>query len=91
MEAEQQTLEHRVDFATIELKLTEEYKAQLSSPAPSVASQLLRQRLPQCLREPARFILFLAEAAPTPLLWLTFLSVPVWLFWRRYRRSLAMR
>src|SRR4029077_14779153 len=40
MEAEQQTLEHRVDFATIDLKLAEEYKAQLSSPAPSVATQL---------------------------------------------------
>ncbi len=30
LEAEQQTLEHRVHFATIDLKLAEEYQAQLS-------------------------------------------------------------
>ena len=40
MEAEQQTLEHRVNFATIDLKLAEEYKAQLTTPAPSVAMQV---------------------------------------------------
>src|SRR5207249_5437181 len=40
MEAEQQTLEHRVNFATIDLKLAEEYKAELTTPAPSVAIQL---------------------------------------------------
>jgi len=33
MEAEQKALEHRVDFATVELQLTEEYKAQLNPPA----------------------------------------------------------
>jgi hypothetical protein len=36
MEAEQKTQEHRVEFATIDLKLAEEYKAQLTTPAPSV-------------------------------------------------------
>src|SRR5436853_6528477 len=40
MEAEQKTLEHRVDFATIDLKLAEEYKAQLNTPAPSVLIEL---------------------------------------------------
>src|SRR4029077_8104246 len=40
MEAEQQTLEHRVSFATIDLKLAEEYKAQLTSPTPSAGMQL---------------------------------------------------
>jgi hypothetical protein len=29
MEAEQKALEHRVDFATVELQLTAEYRAQL--------------------------------------------------------------
>ena len=40
LEAEQKGLEHRVDFATIDLKLAEEYKAQLGTPAPSVLMQL---------------------------------------------------
>jgi len=40
MEAEQKTLEHRVDFATIELQLTEEYKAQLNPPSASVSTRM---------------------------------------------------
>jgi len=35
-------------------------------------------------------VLFLAESAPTLLLWLMILAFPAWLLWRRYRRSLAM-
>jgi type IV pilus assembly protein PilA len=93
MEAEQQTLEHRVDFATIDLKLTEEYKAQLSSPAPSVASQLRNASVNgfrNAFESLLALMLFFAEAAPTLLLWLMFLSVPAWFFWRRYRRALAI-
>jgi len=40
MEAEQKTLEHHVDFATVELQLTEEYKAQLNPPAASVSTRM---------------------------------------------------
>jgi uncharacterized protein YfiM (DUF2279 family) len=93
MEAEQQTLEHRVNFATIDLKLAEEYKAQLNSPAPSVASQVRNASVNgfrNAFESLLALILFFAEAAPTLLLWLTFLSVPAWFFWRRYRRSLAV-
>ena len=35
MEAEQKALEHRVDFATVTVQLTEEFKAQLSRPRPA--------------------------------------------------------
>jgi hypothetical protein len=38
MEAEQKALEDRVDFATIELQLTEDYKAQLNPPPASVST-----------------------------------------------------
>jgi anti-sigma factor RsiW len=93
MEAEQQTLEHRVNFATIDLKLAEEYKAQLSSPAPSVGMQL-RNATVNGFRYASGtllgIILFFAELGPTLLLWLLFLSLPAWLLWRRYQRSLAM-
>ena len=93
MEAEQQTLEHRVNFATIDLKLAEEYKAQLTTPAPSVAMQLrnacvdgFRSAFDSLLA----LVLFLAESGPTLLLWLIILSFPAWLLWRRYQRSLAV-
>jgi hypothetical protein len=93
MEAEQQTLEHRVNFATIDLKLAEEYKAQLSTPAPSVTMQL-RNAAVNGLRSASEsllgIILFFAESGPTLLLWLMILAFPAWLLWRRYRRSLAM-
>jgi hypothetical protein len=89
MEAERQTLEHRVDFATVDLKLTEEYKAQLTTPAPSVRMQL-RNACIDGFRSAfdglLALVLFFAEAGPTLLLWLVILSLPAWLVWRRYRR-----
>lgn len=93
MEAEQQTLEHRVDFATIDLKLAEEYKAQLSSPAPSVATQLRNASVNgfrNALESLLSLILFLAESGPVILLWLAILLFPARLLWRRYQRALVM-
>jgi len=93
MEAEQQTLEHRVSFATIDLKLAEEYKAELTTPAPSVAMQL-RNALVDGFRTAFQsllaLVLFFAESGPTLLLWLMILSIPAWLLWRRYQRLVAM-
>jgi Domain of unknown function (DUF4349)/Putative zinc-finger len=92
MESEQQTLEHRVDFAALDLKLAEEYKAQLNSPAPSVAMQL-RNAIVDGFRSAFQsllaLVLFLAESGPTLVLWLLVLAIPARLLWRRYRRSLA--
>jgi hypothetical protein len=93
MEAEQQTLEHRVNFATIDLKLAEEYKAQLSSPAPSVAMQL-RNATVNGFRNVSEsllgILLFFAESGPALLLWLLILAFPARLIWKRYKRQLAM-
>ena len=93
MEAAQQTLEHRVNFATIDLKLAEVYEAQLTTPAPSVAMQL-RNAIVDGFRGAFQnllaLVVFFAESGPTLLLWLMILAPPAWLLWRRYRRSLAM-
>ena len=93
MEAEQQTLEHRVNFARIDLKLAEEYKAQLSSPAPSVGMQL-RNATVNGFRNASEtllgILLFFAESGPTLLLWLLILLFPARLIWKRYKRQLAM-
>jgi Domain of unknown function (DUF4349)/Putative zinc-finger len=92
MEAEQKNLEHRVDFATVDLTLSEEFKAQLGAPAPSV-STLLHNALVNGLRTAVdsvlSLILFLSESGPVTLLWLLILALPVWQLWRRYRRAAA--
>jgi hypothetical protein len=92
MEAEQQNLEHRVSFATIDLKLAEEYKAQLTSPAPSAGMQL-RNAIVNGFRSVYEsvfgIILLFAESGPTLLLWLAILFIPARLLWRRYQRAYA--
>jgi len=93
MEAEQKALEHRVDFATIDLKLAEQYKAQLSTPAPSVVMQLRNATINgfrNAFGNLLGIVLFFAEAGPTLLLWLAILGFPVWRLWRRYRRAQAL-
>ena len=93
MEAEQKTLEHRVDFATIDLKLAEEYKAQLNTQAPSVL-MLLRNASINGFRNAFEsllaLILFLAESGPSLLLWLGLLGIPAWRLWKRYRRAQSL-
>jgi hypothetical protein len=82
-----------VDFATIDLSLAEEYKAQLSSPAPSVATQLRNSTINgfrNAFDSLLGLILFLTESGPTLLLWALLLGLPAWLLWRRHRRSFAM-
>jgi hypothetical protein len=93
MEAEQKTLEHRVDFATIDLKLAEEYKAQLSTPAPSVAMQVrnaIINGFRSAFESLLALVVFLAESGPSLLLWLALLGLPAWRLWRRYRRAQSL-
>jgi hypothetical protein len=89
MEAEQKTLDHRVDFATIDLQLTEEYKAQLNPPADSVSTRLHNAFVAgyhNATETLLGILLFFEEYGPTLLIWLAILTLPVFLFWRRYRR-----
>ena len=92
MEAEQETLEHRVEFATVSLNLTEEYKAQLNAPAASVSTRIHNafvegfRNLMESLLE---IVLFFAEYGITLVIWLVVLGWPAILLWRRYRRTLA--
>jgi len=89
MEAEQKNLEHRVEFATIDLKLSEEYKAQLTTPAPSVFMQLRNATINgfrNAFESFMAIILFFAESGPTLVLWLALLFFPARFFLRRYQR-----
>ena len=92
MEAEQKNLEHRVDFATVNFSLAEEYKAQLVPPAISTGTRL-HNALVEGYRGASEtllgIVLFFAEYTLTLLLWGVILLLPAFLLWRRYRRSLA--
>jgi hypothetical protein len=91
MEADQKVLEHRVDYATIDLQLTEQYREQLN-PQSASAPMRIRNAFVAGLRHGADtllgILLFLEEAGPTALIWLAILAVPGFLLWRRYRRLL---
>ncbi|HVH50255.1 MAG TPA: DUF4349 domain-containing protein [Candidatus Bathyarchaeia archaeon] len=92
MEAEQKALEHRVAFTAVELQLTEEYKAQLNPPAPSVSIRIHNSLVAgyHNLSETILgILLFFAEYGLTLLLWLVILALPVILLRRRYGKALA--
>ncbi|HEY6384589.1 MAG TPA: DUF4349 domain-containing protein [Candidatus Acidoferrum sp.] len=90
MEAEQKNLEHRVDFAAIDLKLSEEYKAKLDSSAPSISTQIHNAAV-NGYRNVAdtllSIILFFAEYGPVLAFWLILFSIPSWLVWRRWHHA----
>jgi len=89
MEAEQRALEHRVDFATVEVQLNEEYKARFESPTASVSTQMRNalvagyHHVTDTLLD---LVLFVEEFGPPLLLWLVILGLPIVLAWRRYKR-----
>jgi hypothetical protein len=89
MEAELKTLEHRVDFATVDLQLTEEYSARLTSPSASVSNRMHNAFIAGLSNAAATLlgiVLFLEEYGPVLLIWLVILGVPIYFIWRRYRR-----
>jgi Domain of unknown function (DUF4349)/Putative zinc-finger len=92
MEAEQKNLEHRVDFATIDLKLSEEYKAKLDSAAPSISTQIHNAAV-NGYRNVAdtllSIVLFFAEYGPVLIFWLLVLALPATIVWRRWRHATA--
>jgi hypothetical protein len=91
MEAEQKSLEHRVDFATVNLNLSEEYKANLTLPM-SVGTRL-HNGLVEGYRNASEtilgIILFFVEYALTLVIWILILLVPAVFLWRRFRRAIA--
>jgi len=92
MEAELKNLNHRVDFASVNLTLNEEYQASLGIPPLSAATRL-RNAVVSGFRNAGEtllgILLFFAEYGLTLAIWLTIFALPVFLLWRRYRRSLA--
>ena len=92
LQAVQKNLKHRVEFAAVNLNLTEEYKARLNAPGALVSTRI-HNSLVAGYRNASEtvlgIVLFFAEDGPTLLIWLVILVLPVFWLGRRYRRSLA--
>lgn len=93
MEAEQKNLERRVDFAAIDLRLSEEYKLKLDSGVPSFSTQFHNAAV-NGYRNIAdtlvALILFFAEYGPVLIFWAILLLIPAWLVWRRWRQAVTV-
>ncbi len=88
MEAEQKTLEHRVDFASIEIQVRDEYKARLGVPGDSVSTRLHNAFVAgfhHASETILGIVLFIEEYGPAILIWLVLFAIPV-VAWRRYQR-----
>jgi hypothetical protein len=87
MEAERKALLDRVDFATLTLTVTEEYKAQLHV-ADSMSTKF-RNATVDGFRSMAgsvvSVLLFLLSSGPVILLWIAILFFPVRWAWRRWK------
>jgi hypothetical protein len=86
MEAERESVEHRVAFATIDLKLAEEYKEQLGTGNIS-SRRRLRNAAVSGLRDAYQNLLeavvFIIGAGPTLLLWVAILFFPARWIWKK--------
>jgi Domain of unknown function (DUF4349)/Putative zinc-finger len=88
MDAEQKALEHRVDFATVDLQLTEEFKAQLNPPSTSVGTRMRNAFITGIGNAGSSLLgiaLFFEQYGPVLLLWFVLLGAPIALLWRYLR------
>jgi Domain of unknown function (DUF4349) len=92
MEAERKNLAKRVDFATINTTVSEDYKEQLQA-MPSSTSSRLRNAAVEGYRTMADgildLVLFLFSYGPSILLWVGLLFLPARALWKRFRRNAA--
>ena len=91
MEGERKGLVNRVDFAALNLTVTEVYKAHLEVVPDSTLGRLRNAAVEgyqSMLAGVVAVALFLASIGPTALLWTALLFCPVRYAWRRWRHLL---
>jgi hypothetical protein len=92
MEAERKTMSNQVSFATLNVTITEDYKAQLQVEPPSTSTRLSNAAVEgykSMVDGIVSLVLFLLEDGPTLLLWGAILFFPARLVWKRIQRGLA--
>jgi Domain of unknown function (DUF4349)/Putative zinc-finger len=90
MEAEKKNLENQVQFATLNLKLNEEYKASLQITPPSTGSRLHNAAVEgwsTLVDSAVSLVLFLFSDGPVILLWLMVFGALFWMLRRLWRRA----
>jgi hypothetical protein len=88
MEADQRALQSRIDFATITLSVTEEYKASLNGAPSSTGTRLHNAFVTgyhSVVENVIGLVAWLLESGPTLLLWVALLFFPIRWAWRRVR------
>jgi Domain of unknown function (DUF4349)/Putative zinc-finger len=88
MEGQRILLAHRVNFATVEIQLREEYREKLDSRSSSTATKIWNAAVEGYgnLEDGViGVLLFLLSYGPAILFWLTVVLVPSWFVWRRFR------
>jgi hypothetical protein len=89
METDQDALEHRVAFATVQLNLSEESKTPPGDSVSARMSKALAAGYRNATGTLLGIVIFTEEYGPTILIWLAILAVPVILLRRRYVRNLS--
>ena len=94
MEAQRKNMENQVQYASVDLRITEEYKQSLETPAPSLGTRIHNAAVDGFLGAAdlvIGFLLFMLNAGPTLLLLAAMFAWPVWLGarWLRRRCGLA--
>ncbi len=88
MEAERKNLQNQVQYATLELKLSEEYKAQIEVPAPLTGTQIHNafvNGLRSLYENALGVLLFFLSYGPPLLFWAAILFFPARFAWRKLR------
>jgi Domain of unknown function (DUF4349)/Putative zinc-finger len=88
MEGQRVLLAHRVNYATVEIQLREEYREKLDSRSSSTATKIWNAAVEGYGNLEDGFIgvlLFLLSYGPAILFWLAVLFVPGWFVWRKFR------
>ncbi len=88
MQGQSTILAHRVNYATVQVDLSEEYRQVLGSGPVSTGSKL-RNAMVEGFRNlqdgAVGLLVFLFAVGPSLLFWLAILLVPGWYAWRRFR------
>jgi hypothetical protein len=92
MEAERKNMKNQVDFATLNLTVVEDYKADLKVGPPSTGTQFRNAAvdgLESVTHGIISLLLWLLSVGPTLLLWVAILFFPVRFAWRKLRPRLT--
>jgi hypothetical protein len=89
MQGQSALLVHRVNYATVQVDLNEEYRQVLGSGTISTGTKIRNaavEGLTNLEEGAVALLVFLFAVGPSLLFWLAILLVPGWFIWKRFRR-----